>query len=42
MELIEAEVTDVAVGEGVFLCIICSMELSEAVCVDSEAREGDN
>ena len=40
MELMEAEVTEVAVGEGVFLGIICSMELSDAVCVDSEAREG--
>ena len=38
----EAEVTDVAVGEGVFLCLICSMELSDAACVDSEAREGDS
>ena len=38
----EAEVMEVAVGEGVFLCLICSMELSEAVCVDSEAREGES
>lgn len=38
----EAEVIDVAVSEGVFACLICSMELSDAVCVDSEAREGDS
>ena len=37
----EAEVIDVAVGEGVFLCLIRSMELSDAAWVDCEAREGD-
>lgn len=33
---------EVAVSEGVFPCLSCSMELSDAVCVDSEAREGDD
>ena len=33
---------DVAVSDGVCRCLICSMESSDAACVDSEAREGDS
>lgn len=33
---------DVAVRDGVFPFLICSMELSDSVCVDSEAGERDS
>lgn len=33
-ELIDVEVIDVAVREGVFLCLRCSIDASDAVCVD--------
>ena len=39
-ELNEAEVIDVAANDGVFLCLCCSIELSEAVWIDGEALEG--
>lgn len=38
-ELSEAEVMDVAASDGVFLCLCCSIELSEAVCIDGDALE---
>lgn len=33
-ELIDVEVMDVAVREGVFLCLCCSIDASDTVCVD--------
>ena len=36
-ELSEAEVIDVAASDGVFLCLCCSMELSEAVSIEGDA-----
>lgn len=33
-ELIDVEVIDVAVRDGVFLCPCCSIDASDTVCVD--------
>lgn len=40
-ELREAEVREVAASEGVFLCPCCSIELSEAVCIECDSLVGE-